>query len=337
MVDTASPWSASPAIGKLHIDAAPPHSSGIDPALLAIGNQGMFGGANGLLPLLIGAFLFGGRGGLFGGNGVNAGAGAFAAEAVAAQSIFTPKDTSLQLNSFQNWAQNNATQLATGIAGIDKSICCSSRDIIAAVSALTPQMFQQFAAQAMQSCQQTAGINDNINRGFTGLHDEVITAIGQTNSSVAAGFAAGALAECQTQNLVNATSADVNFKTASGFQALAAQLAACCCDNRLAVANQTALIERNTAQINAQSAAQFASLTNQLNMQTCEIKQAIAADGQATRALIQANTVSDLQAQLNDAKSAVRDAQIIAALRPPYCCGPVAGPLPGPVPSLPAR
>jgi hypothetical protein len=107
---------------------------------------------------------------------------------------------------------------------------------------------------------------------------------------------------CQTQNLINATSADSNFKNAQQFCDLAKQLAACCCENRLAIANQNALIERNTAAIQSSAAAHYAALANQLNMQTCEIKSAISADGQATRALIQANETDRLRSELADAK-----------------------------------
>ena len=128
--------STTPGIGKLHIDAG---TTGVDPALAAMfsnRNDGLMGG--GLLPLLIGAFLFSGRGGLFGGNG-----------AVAAEAVTSSKDVMAQLNTFQTWASTNAAQLAQGIAGIDKSICCSSAQIIQAVNALTPQMYQQFSQAAM--------------------------------------------------------------------------------------------------------------------------------------------------------------------------------------------
>ena len=299
-------------------------NTGMDAAMLAAlggGNNGggLFGGnGGGLLPLLIGAFLFGGRGGLLGGAGVGpAGAGAFAAESVAAQSIFTPKDTSLQLSSFQNWAQSNATALATQLAGIDKSLCCSSRDIIAAVNALTPQVFQSFAAQ---STQMLTGFN-NVTSEINGMEGELQNHIAEARNAVSAGFfnvektldsgfAATALANCQTQNLIQSTGCDVKTSSLQSFAAMAQQLAACCCENRLAVANQNALIERNTAAINAQSASQYAALANQLNMQTCEIKQAISADGQATRALIQANELDALRTELADAKAALRGGSV---------------------------
>lgn len=299
MTDT----SVSP-IHKLVIgDPAGGSNSALLTALASKSNDGMLGGMTGLLPLLIGAFLFGGRGGrggLFGGDGVGGGGG----DAVALASIMTPKDVSQQLTTFQSWAANNATQLATQICGIDKSICSSSRDIIAAVSALTPQMYQGFAAQAMQSCQQAAALEKSISGGFAQTNENLGDAINDTHVALERGIAASALAECQTQNLINTSSCDTRSSAATQFAALSRQLAECCCENRLAICNQNALIERNTAQ-----------LQNQINIQTCEIKQAISTDGQATRALIQANQLDELRQQLADAKTASVNAGLLAQIQ----------------------
>lgn len=48
----------------------------------------------------------------------------------------------------------------------------------------------------------------------------------------------------------------------------------------------------------------------------CSIEKAIHADGEATRALINANTMASLQAQLSDAKSVINSQNIINALKP---------------------
>ena len=270
MVDLPAASYSHPPVENLTIK-----TGGMDPSLIALmaGNKsggGMFGGEGGLLPLLIGAFLFGGRGGL---GGMFGGAGDAGGAAVAAQSLTTSKDIAAQLNTFQSWAQNNASALST-------QLCTSSAAITAAVNALTPQMYQGFAAQAMQLCQASSAINQNISNGNF-----------QIEKSLDAGFSASQLAECQTQNLVNTTACDVKLASQTNFALLSQQLAACCCENRLAIANQNALIERGNA-----------FLSNQLNVQTCEIKGAITADGAATRALINDNTLNDLRTQLNDAK-----------------------------------
>lgn len=299
---------------------------GVDPitAMFAAGNRndGLFGGSGGgLLPLLIGAFLFGGGRGMWGlGGGPAAGAGAFAAESIAAQSLYTPKDTAAQLATFQSWAQTNAAALA-------QQCCTSSANIINAVNGVNDRMFAAFVAQAqaqtaqlnnMQATLTAQGTSESnaINAHLNTMEDNLNNDIHDAEKAINAGFAAGQLAECQTQNLVNATTADSNFKNAQQFCALAKQLAECCCENRLAIANQNSLIERNTAAIQSQAAANYAALANQLNLQTCEIKTAISADGQATRALIQANQLDALRGELADSKSAVRDAQLLAALKP---------------------
>lgn len=296
-------------IHKLVIgDTAP--RGGTDPMLAAAlmgGNSGgLFGGGgNGLMALLLGAFLFGGRnGGFFGGG--NSGVGG---DALAAQSLVTPKDTNNQLAAFQAWAASNAQTLST-------QLCTSSAAITSAVNALTPQMFQSFAAQAQQMCNGFHGISRDISAAegelenhLSTLGTAVNTGFNGIEKTLDSGFAAAALAQCQTQNLINSSSCDIKFTTAQQFTALAQQLANCCCENRLAVANQNALIERSTAAIQTSAAANYAALSNQLNMQTCDIKQAILADGAATRALIQANETDRLREQLADAKAALSNCQ----------------------------
>lgn len=299
----------TPTIGKMHIDAAG-SGGGVDPTLLALaGNRGggFLGGngENGGLLMLLLLAMFQRGGGLFGGNGAAGG------DAVAAASISTSKDVMAQLNTFQSWAQNNASQLA-------QQCCCSTQQIMAAVSGVSDKLFQAFVAQSQA---QTAQLNntqavltaqatsnaDAINAHVNTMEDNLNNDIHDVEKAISSGFSAGALQECQTQNLVQSTTAGLQAALSSaitsGNYALAQQLAACCCENRLAIANQNSLIEKNTA-----------SLQNQLNMQTCEIKQAISADGQATRALMNDNRMQDLQAQLADAKSAIRDQTILGAI-----------------------
>ena len=67
-----------------------------------------------------------------------------------------------------------------------------------------------------------------------------------------------------------------NSITAEG-RALQAQLAECCCENRLATANLGAQVDR----------------------QTCDITAAIHAEGEATRALIQTNEIQALRDKVN--------------------------------------
>jgi predicted transcriptional regulator len=326
-MDTSSMMPAGKTIINMGDTGSGSHT---DPALLALmsgqhsmlsaqNSGGLLGGGGGLLPLLIGAFLFGGN--RLGLGGIGAGVAAGGA-ALAAESIMTSKDISSQLNTFQSWAQSNASTLAS-------QLCTSSSNIINAVNNVNQQMFQAFVGQAqaqtaqmnnMQStitAQNTVGftnvndrlasINQNLSDKISLIGSQIDDDINQVQSTIAAGFSAGQLSECQTQNLINmvgaTNTAAIQQAITSGNYALATQIANCCCENRLAIANQNALIERNTA-----------ALSNQINIQTCDIKSAIATDGQATRALLNDQRITDLESQLADQKSAVRDAAILAAI-----------------------
>jgi len=252
----------TPTIGKLEIG-----ENKTDPMLTALlagrGGNGLGGGQDGGLLLLLLLSMFN-RGG-FGMGG-----------AVATEAVTSSKDVMAQLNTFQTWASTNASQLAQSICGIDKSICCSTRDVIASVNALTPQMFQQFSS-----------LTHEMTSGFASLEKSV------DNLS-----AANALAECQTQNLVNTSSAAVIQK-----------LQECCCANQLANANQNALIEAKTAALLTQGVMKQAAVLNEFAKQTCDIKQTITADGQATRALIQSIETDRLRQELADTKAALSNCQ----------------------------
>ena len=110
--------------------------------------------------------------------------------------------------------------------------------------------------------QQFGQINDrltNIGNGICNLGYEMQGGIGQLGKEVALG----------QSNLNQAIMGTGN--------ALSRQLGDCCCENRLAVAN----------------------LGAQMDRQTCEITSAIKAEGEATRALMQANTIQQLRDQVN--------------------------------------
>lgn len=109
--------------------------------------------------------------------------------------------------------------------------------------------------------QQFGQINDrltNIGNGICNLGYAVQGNIGQLGKEVALG----------QSNLNQAIMGTGN--------SLSRQLADCCCEQRLAVAN----------------------LGAQMDRQTCEITTAIKAEGEATRALMQANTIQQLRDQV---------------------------------------
>lgn len=109
--------------------------------------------------------------------------------------------------------------------------------------------------------QQFGQINDrltNIGNGICNLGYEMQGGFGQLGKEVALG-----------QSNLNQTIMGTG-------NTLSRQLSDCCCENRLAVAN----------------------LGAQMDRQTCEITTAIKAEGEATRALMQANTIQQLRDQV---------------------------------------
>lgn len=212
---TAGLTSSTPATAKdtpmdvPHIDIT---NKGIDPTMAAFlsSQGGGLGGNNGIMPLLLLALL-GGRGGLFGGlGGYGAGpavagamgAAAGMAEAQAIASITSAKDAVAATNAAKD-------TLGANIDGLSKQLCCSTADITAAINTITPQMFQSFATltQGMTQGFASVGMAMCQNQAAT------ISAINATETTLstqaAANAAAAALANCQTQNLIQASTCDI--------------------------------------------------------------------------------------------------------------------------------
>lgn len=83
--------------------------------------------------------------------------------------------------------------------------------------------------------------DNNVSRGFA---DAAITSqLGDIQSSIASGFANAEVAECnRTMSLMNQRFADSQAINTS-INGVSAQLANCCCENRLATANLSALVQ----------------------------------------------------------------------------------------------
>lgn len=79
-------------------------------------------------------------------------------------------------------------------------------------------------------------------------------------------------------------------------------------------------LRSDIAGVNYNAAVNYGNLTHQGDMNTCAIKNAIHEDGNATRALINANTMQELRERLSVAENAIANAnqtaQIISAIRP---------------------
>lgn len=126
--------------------------------------------------------------------------------------------------------------------------------------------YGQYATAASQQeilyGQQFGQINDrltNLGNGVCNLGYEMQGGLGQLGKEVALG----------QSNLSQTV-----MSTGNGIQQ---QIASCCCENRLATAN----------------------LSAQMDRQTCDITTAIHAEGEQTRALMQANTIQQLRDKVN--------------------------------------
>lgn len=152
--------------------------------------------------------------------------------------------------------------------------------------------YGQYATAASQQeilyGQQFGQINDrltNLGNGICNLGYEMQGNIGQLGKEVA-------LAQAGTNTTI--------MQTGNSIQS---QIAQCCCDNRLATAN----------------------LSAQMDRQTCDITTAIHAEGEQTRALMQANEIQ----QLRDKVSALEaDNRMYGVVRYPSGYTYTAGPSP---------
>lgn len=127
-----------------------------------------------------------------------------------------------------------------------------------------------------------------------------ITLIGQLKDMIASGFS----------NAQNALTQN-GYTTQLGQRDILAQISNCCCQTQQGIANVnynlattgagiTNAINSNCAAINSNLTQQIAQLNYNNAMQTCEIKQAIAAEGQATRQLLQTEYTKDLERKLSE-------------------------------------
>lgn len=139
---------------------------------------------------------------------------------------------------------------------------------------------------------QTHGVEVNVTTAISNLAAQSAQQAALSQLAVERSNTATQLGICNLGHQVSDGNKDIQLQICQSENDIAKQLAECCCKQQLATQN----------------------VLNQLSLQHCELKGAITADGAMTRALITQNRMDDLQAQLNDAKSAVRDANIIAAL-----------------------
>lgn len=126
----------------------------------------------------------------------------------------------------------------------------------------------------------------NIAEIKAGLNYTAQTQAGQTNLM-------GQIKDNMFSGFANLTNAVTNsaFQNQLGQRDLQAQISSCCCNTQSSIA----AVNNNISQ-------QFAQLNYNNAMQACEVKQAIAAEGAATRALINAQYTQNLERQLAESR-----------------------------------
>jgi hypothetical protein len=264
------------------------YGNGMSPADYAAVTRtggGVFGSGDGggLLMGLLFSQLFGGGalGNRMGAAGAHGAHGL--ADAAAAAAVTSAKDAVAATNSSKDYIDSNIDALSkqcccstqdimTAINAISKQCCCSTQDVINQVNALSPQIMQGFFNAQIQTL--------NSQNAVTGAITDSKFAISQQLDGHAT---QAAITACETQNLINTTSA---------------------------------------AGLN-QAAMHYAATSNQMAQQTCDIKQTVLADGNVTRALINSIETDRLRTELADAKVRISNQEQTASIAAMIakCCG----------------
>jgi len=124
-----------------------------------------------------------------------------------------------------------------------------------------------------------AGIQSSVTSGFGDVQNALCAGFGGVNAGIAQGFAGAEIAANARQMADMQQAFAAQTAMMQGFNAQQAQLAQCCCDNRLATANQTAtILAENCADRQAVSdalqavTAQSAANTQRILDQMCQDK-----------------------------------------------------------------
>lgn len=141
-------------------------------------------------------------------------------------------------------------------------------------------------------------VSDQVGLGFANLNSTICNQqydtarmINASDTATAAGFNA------------------MNISNLQSFNALQAQLAQCCCDNRAAIAETNYNMAQNTCAITNAINQGFTALNTNIDNQFCQLKM----EQKDQQLAEQARIINQLQ---NDASNAVQTNQIINTLRP---------------------
>lgn len=167
-----------------------------------------------------------------------------------------------------------------GLNRITDQVSGVSNTLMTSQAQQNSAMCQGFSGTNQNIFEASAGLSRDMGTGFNAVANTVVNGNNQINQSLCSGFA-GVTAT------INANGAANRYDTMNGFNQLQRSVDACCCNTQTSLANG------------------FGNLALENCQNTGKITGAIAADGIATRALINQNYINDLQSQLCDAKAKI--------------------------------
>lgn len=273
------------------------------------GGGGLFGGNNDLLGLLFVIALCNGG---FGGFGFGGGYGAMMGAGMMggmwgmdylypwlnnSQNVndgFRNQQLATQVNGIQNAITSGFGDVQLGIAGVNQNICQTGNGITNAVN-------QGFANTSLGIANGTATIQNSLCNGFNGVNNSVFaaqTAIGQQLSANELASLNRSFAE-QTANQ-------------QGFNGVQAQLAQCCCDNRLATAQTQALVQSENCADRYEAAKNTQGIISAITAGIQSIKDDLCQDRLDAERRENANLRSELMYARGQASQVEQTAQILA-------------------------
>ena len=170
--------------------------------------------------------------------------------------------------------------IVDGLSRISDQVAGVNTTLLNSQAQQNSAMCQGFSGINQTIFEASSGLSRDMGTGFNALANTVVNGNNQINQNLCSGFA-------NTVATINSNGAANRYDTMSGFNQMQRSIDACCCNTQTALANG------------------FGNLALENCQNTSKITNSIAADGIATRALINQNYINDLQTQLCDAKAKI--------------------------------
>ena len=146
--------------------------------------------------------------------------------------------------------------------------CCGTNQAVdtASINASINSVGEQLNNLGMQNMQQTCNTNMNLVNAVTNAHNSISNTLNQNNLANVQGFAGVQSALCQGFSGVNSNVSSQGYESRIATNALASQMASCCCELKQEVQRQGCLDRELQRQIH----------TENIQSQLCDAKAKIA-------------------------------------------------------------